>query len=216
MQEREHTQKMPVRVGEEKQNGEMLARIKRFSATVALLMATVYTGGVNAHGTEPLEEDSCSRLSGESIVHLSTYQPQVDIAGHYCTDIPTAGNTLLVIDLVDPPLREIPIGVKLYKGNNEDGDLVAQLRPALYSNGVINTQEVLEEGRHFLVITGDGMPPLKYVYHLRVEMVNYAEVFRATIGPTVGLILITFISYKLFKSKRFRNWMAARRKKKSA
>ncbi|MCP5244996.1 MAG: hypothetical protein H6937_03115 [Burkholderiales bacterium] len=67
-----------------------------------------------------------------------------------------------------------------------------------------------------MVITVDGVQPLKYLYHLRVEMVNYAEVFRASIGPVVGLVLLTLIGYKLFKSKRFKNWMATRRKKRTA
>lgn len=186
---------------------------KLISAVVVLTFAILQTGIVFGHGTEPLEEDSCSRRSGENIIHLSAYQPQIDITGHYCTDIPSAGNTLLVIDLVDPPLREIPIGVKLLKGHSEEGEVLAQLRPDVYVDGVINTQQVLEEGRHLLVVTGDGMPPLKYVYHLRVDMINYAEVFRATIGPTVGLLLISLIGYKLLKSKRFKNWMRSRGKK---
>jgi len=185
-------------------------------AVIVMMIAVFQTGNAYGHGTEPLEEDNCSRRSGEYLVHLSAYQPQNDIAGHYCADIPVAGSTLLVIDLVDPPLREIPIGVKLLKGHSEEGDVIAELRPAIYVDGVINTQQELEEGRHLLVITGDGMPPLKYVYQLRVEMINYAEVFRATIGPAVGLLLITLIGYKLLKSKRFKSWMGNRRKKKTA
>jgi len=222
MQEKEQTQDMPESGREEKQGKEagkrgerLLKQARLFSAAAVFLMAVLHTGVVNAHGKEALEEDSCTRRGGENLVHLSVYQPQVDVAGHYCTDIPSAGNTVLVIDLVDPPLREMPIGVKLIKGNTEEGEVVAQIRPSLYQDGVISTQAVLEEGRHLLVITADGMPPLKYFYHLRVEMINYAEVFRATIGPTVGLLLITFIGYKLFRSRRFKNWMATRRKTKT-
>lgn len=194
----------------------MLKRVKQLGAAVLLFVAALYTSAVFAHGKETLEEDSCMRNIGDNMIHLSVYQPQVDITGHYCTDIPATGNTVLVVDLVEPQLREIPIGIKLVRGGREeDGEVLAEIRAAVYEDGVISTQQVLEEGRHLLVITADGMPPLKYLYQLRVDMINYAEVFRATIGPTVGLLLLTLISYKLFKSKRFRNWMATRRKKKT-
>ncbi|MBX3629600.1 MAG: hypothetical protein KF908_06700 [Nitrosomonas sp.] len=193
----------------------MLIQFKLLS--VAVVLAAVFNAGaVHAHGKESLEDDSCMRRSGENIVHLSVYQPQVDITGHYCTDIPSVGNTVLVVDLVDPPLREMPIEVKLFKGSGEEGEMLTQIRAAIYEDGVISTQQVLEEGKHLLVITADGMPPLKYFYHLRVEMINYAEVFRATIGPVIGLLLTTLIGYKLLKSRRFKNWIANRGKGRDA
>jgi len=219
MQEKEQTTRMQRPTNLEETEGKKggCGRNKNkqsgWISVALLLLAVIYAGGVNAHGTEPLEEDSCSRRSGEYLVHLSVYQPQIDVSGHYCTDIPVAANSLLVIDLVDPPLREMPIGIKLLKGGSEEGDVLAELRPQVYPDGVINTQQELDQGRHLVVITADGMPPLKYVYQLRVEMINYGEVFRATIGPTVGLLLIMLIGYKLFKSKRFKKWLASRRNK---
>lgn len=218
MEEKRQTRGMPVSEESRKQKGcagkrenRMLRRFKLLSV-VTLLAAAFNAGTVHAHGAEALEDDSCTRRSGENMVHLSVYQPQVDMAGHYCTNIPSAGNTVLVIDLVDPPLREMPISVKLIKGSSEEGEVLTQIRTAIYEDGVINTEQALEEGKHLLVITADGMPPLKYFYHLRVEMINYAEVFRATIGPAVGLLLTALIGYKLLKSRRFKNWMASRKK----
>jgi hypothetical protein len=218
MEEKRQTKGMSVPREEEKQKewtGQRENRLlKQLLGVAVILTATLSTGALYAHGGEALEEDSCTRRSGENMVHLSVYQPQMDITGHYCTNVPSAGSTVLVIDLVDPPLREMPIGVKLIKGSSEEGEVLAQIRTALYEDGVINTEQVLEEGKHLLVITADGMPPLKYFYHLRVEMINYAEVFRATIGPAVGLLLTTLIGYKLFRSRRFKNWMANRKKMK--
>lgn len=218
MEEKRQTRGMSVPREEEKQKGWTGQResklLKQLLSVAAILTATLNTSAVYAHGGEALEEDSCTRRSGENLVHLSVYQPQMDITGHYCTNIPSAGNTVLVIDLVDPPLREMPISVKLIKGSSEEGEVLTQIRTALYEDGVINTEQVLEEGKHLLVITADGMPPLKYFYHLRVEMINYAEVFRATIGPAVGLLLTTLIGYKLFRSRRFKNWMTNRKRMK--
>jgi len=184
-------------------------------AVLALVMA-LYTNTAGAHGKVAMEEDSCMRRIGENMIHLSTYQPQVDEEGHYCTEIPKAGNAILVIDLVDPALREMPISVKVVQGSKAgEGDEITNLRPAMYQDGVISTQSQLAQGKYLVMITAEGVPPLNYEYHLRVEMINYAEVFRAAIGPVVGLLLTTLLGYKLIRSRRFRDWLAARRANKN-
>ncbi|WP_308811241.1 MULTISPECIES: hypothetical protein [Nitrosomonas] len=176
----------------------------------------LYAGTAGAHGKVAMEEDNCMRRIGENMIHLSTYQPQVNEEGHYCTEIPKAGNAILVIDLVDPALREMPIGVKVMKGSKAgEGDTITNLHPAMYQDGVISTQSPLEQGKYLVLITAEGVPPLNYEYHLRVEMINYAEVFRATIGPAVGLLLTTILGYKLIRSRRFRDWLATRRANKN-
>ena len=183
-------------------------------AVFILVMAVLYTSTVGAHGKVAMEEDNCMRRIGENMIHLSAYQPQADKEGHYCTDIPKTGNTILVIDLVDPELRDMPIGVKIIRGSNAtEGEAITSLRPALYEDGVISTQNVLDQGKYLVLITAEGLPPLNYEYHLRVEMVNYANVFRATVGPAVGLLLVMILVYKLLRSKRFKNWLASRRAK---
>ena len=93
--------------------------------------------------------------------------------------------------------------------------MIKDIRPELYEDGVINTQSSLEQGKYLVLITAEGIPPLNYEYHLRVEMINYAQLFRASIGPVVALLLTTLLGYKLLKSKRFRNWLATRGSQKS-
>ena len=65
-----------------------------------------------------MEEDSCVRRIGENMVHLSAYQPQFDPSAQYCTEIPKVGDTYLVVDLIDPAMREMPIGMRVIKGTN--------------------------------------------------------------------------------------------------
>lgn len=193
----------------------MTRQITQAGIAIFMLVMTFYTSTVSAHGKVAMEEDSCMRRIGENMIHLSAYQPQVAEEGHYCTDIPHAGNTILVIDLVDPALREMPIGMKIIKGSKADeGETVSNLRPAMYEDGVISTQNVLDQGKYLVAITAEGVPPLNYEYHLRVEMINYADVFRATIGPAVGLLLTAILGYKLVRSRRFRDWLASRHAKK--
>lgn len=190
----------------------MVRQIVQTGIAAFILIAILYTGTAGAHGKVEMEDDSCMRRVGENMIHMSIYQPQVDIEGHYCTNIPQAGNAVLVIDLVDPALREMPIGIKIIRGSNEeDGEIIADMRPTMYEDGVISTQKMLEQGQHLLVVTADGFPPLSYKYSLRVEMVNYEEVFRASIGPTVGILLTLILGYKILSSRRFKNWLASKR-----
>lgn len=193
-----------------------MARQKIWTGISVLILAMVfYTSTAKAHGKVAIEEDNCMRQIGENMIHLSAYQPQIDEEGHYCTDIPKVGNTILVIDLVDPSLRDMPIGVKVIKGSSiDEGETVKHIQPTLYEDGVISTQSSFDQGKYLVLITAEGVPPLNYAYHLRVEMINYANVFRASIGPMVALLLTTLLGYKLFKSKRFRSWLASRGSKK--
>lgn len=183
---------------------------------VFILVMALYTSTAGAHGKVAMEDDSCMRRIGENMIHLSAYQPQVDEGGHYCTDIPKAGSAVLVIDLVDPELRDMPIGVKVIKGSiASEGETIANTRPALYQDGVISMKSALDQGKYLVLVTAEGVPPLNYEYHLRVEMINYADVFRATIGPAVGLLLTTILGYKLIRSRRLKDWLASRRAKKN-
>lgn len=190
----------------------MVRQVGQTGIAVLILVMALYTSTAGAHGKVAIEEDSCMRRIGENMIHLSTYQPQVDEEGHYCTEIPKAGNAILVIDLVDPALREMPISVKVMQGSRAgEGEAITNLRPAMYQDGVISTQSQLAQGKYLVMITAEGVPPLNYEYHLRVEMINYAEVFRAAIGPAVGLLLTTILGYKIIRSRRFRDWLATRR-----
>jgi len=194
----------------------VVRQITQTGISVFVLIMALYTSTAGAHGKVAMEDDNCMRRIGENMIHLSAYQPQVAEDGHYCTDIPKAGNAILVIDLVDPALRDMPIGIKLIKGSKADeGETVAHIRPAVYQDGVINTQSALDQGKYLVLVTAEGVPPLNYEYHLRVEMINYAQVFRASIGPAVGLLLTAILGYKLIRSRRFREWIASRSSKKS-
>jgi len=112
-------------------------------------------------------------------------------------------------------LRDMPIGVKVIKGSNaSEGETITSTRPALYQDGVISMSSALDQGKYLVQVTAEGVPPLHYEYHMRVEMINYADVFRASIGPVVGLLLTTILGYKLIRSRRFRDWLASRRAQK--
>jgi len=181
--------------------------LKALMAALIGLAVASYAGAAAAHGRESLEEDSCVRRIGENMVHLSAYQPQYDASAQYCTEIPKGGDTYLVVDLVDPAMREMPIGMRVVKGTSESEDeTVSLLRPAYHPDGVIRGETSLDQGLYTVIITAEGLPPLSYRYPLRVQMINYANIFRTAVGPLIGLLVLALLLYKLMKSKRMQRW----------
>jgi hypothetical protein len=184
----------------------------RAGATAFILVMALHTGVVGAHGKVSLEQDSCMRRVGESMVHLSTYQPQYEPSAQYCTEIPKGGETFLVVDLIDRALRDMPVGMRVVKGTSETEDeTVAIVKPDFHPDGVISERANLDQGEYTIFITGEGVPPVRYAYPLRVQMINYAKVLRSSLGPAIALLLLTFIGYKVVKTKRVQNWLASRR-----
>ena len=191
--------------------------IKQMTMAVVMafvLIAMLYTDSdAVAHGKVSLEEDSCMRQIGENMIHLSTYQPQYDEAGHYCTEIPLAGDAYLVVDLIDSALRNMPVSIKVVKGSDKEGETVTHLQANYYPDGVISGISKLEKGQYLVYVTAEGIPPLNFHYKLRVEMIDYLKVIRASIAPTMALIILAWIILKIARSQRVRSWWTSRRSK---
>ena len=191
----------------------MISQLIRTGAGAFALAAALYGGQAAAHGKVAMEEDSCMRRLGDSsMVHLSAYQPQYEPADQYCTEIPKQGSTHLVVDLVDPALRDIPIGMRVVRGTNETEDeTVSYVRPSYHPDGVLRGETILDKGTYTVFITGEAVPPVRYEYPLRVEMINYAKTFKAAVGPLIVAMLLSLLGYKVAQSKRVKQWLASRR-----
>ncbi|MGB4067757.1 MAG: hypothetical protein WBK08_06980, partial [Nitrospira sp.] len=138
-----------------------------------------------AHGNVSMEEDICVRTIGGNMVHFSAYQPQIEPKAQYCTEIPDVGDTFLVLDLVDPSLRNMPVGVKIIQGVNEneqdEAKTVAYWKPASHPDGIVRGEATLEKGLYKLIITAEGLSPSTYL--LRVQQADYSKLGRAALGP---------------------------------
>ncbi|AKH36723.1 MULTISPECIES: hypothetical protein [Nitrosomonas] len=189
----------------------MVKQLTQAGIAAFVLVAMLYAGSVIAHGKVSLEEDPCTRQINENMVHLSTYQPQHDKSAHYCTEIPLAGDTYLVIDLIDAAIRNMPVKVNVYRGSETEGESVLQLPAELHPDGVINGITNLEKGLYSVIVTAEGVPPLKYQYRLRVEMVDYMKIVRASILPVMVLLLLAWLIYKIKPLQRLRKWRTAQR-----
>ena len=94
-----------------------------------------------AHGATPIDEDSCARFMGRNIIHFSAYQPQFDRAGHYCEEIPKAGETIVVVDLYNQRLRQVPVALKIIDPMAAETDqILIAMKPKVYTHGVIEAE----------------------------------------------------------------------------
>jgi len=148
-------------------------------------------------------------------VHFSAYQPQYELKGQYCTDIPKEGDTFLVVDLVDPALRNELVGMRVMKGNgsNEaDNQIVGDIRPSTHPDGVLRGEVRLAEGLYTVTIVAEKLNLMKRPqYLLRVNMIDYQKLMRSMTVPAIIVLVVALIGYILIRSKWLRNWWALRR-----
>jgi hypothetical protein len=194
----------------------MMSQVTRAGSIVLILVAALYhPGAAAAHGDTSGEDDPCLRRVGESLVHFSAYQPQYELKGQYCTDIPKEGDTFLVVDLVDPALRSEPVGMRVVKGNGSnvaEDQIVADFRPSTHPDGVLRGEVRLDEGLYTVTIAAEKQNLMRRPqYLLRVHMIDYQKLMRSVAGPLIGVLLLALLLYKLVRSKWLRNWWAGSR-----
>jgi len=194
----------------------MIRQVTGAGLMVLIFLAALYHPEVAAaHGTASGEDDPCLRRVGERVVHFSAYQPQYELKGQYCTDIPKEGDTFLVVDLVDPALRKEQVGMRIMKGNgsNEAEDqIVADIRPSTHPDGVLRGEVRLDEGLYTITISAENQNLMRRPqYLLRVHMTDYQKLIRTVTVPLLGVLLMAWLGYKLIRSKWLRNWWAVLR-----
>jgi len=192
----------------------MIRQVVQAGSMLLILVAALYYPDVAmAHGTASGEDDPCLRRVGERVVHFSAYQPQYQLRDQYCTDIPKEGDTFLVVDLVDPALRNEPVGMRVMKGTNEsEGELVADIRPSTHPDGVLRGEVRLDEGLYTVILATEKQNLMRRPqYLLRVHMTDYQKLVRTVAVPLLGMLLVAWLGYKLVRSKWLRNRWAVLR-----
>ena len=194
----------------------MIRQVTGAGLMVLTLLAALYHPEIAAaHGAQSGEDDPCLRRVGEKVIHFSAYQPQYQLKDQYCTDIPKEGDTFLVVDLVDPALRNEPVGMRVMKGNGSkeaDDQIVADIRPTTHPDGVLRGEVRLDEGLYTVIISAERQNLMKRPqYLLRVHMTDYQQLARTVAVPLLGVLLTAWLGYKLIRSKWLQNWWAVLR-----
>ena len=90
------------------------------------------------------------------------------------------------MDLVDPALRTVPVGLRIVKGNKSnpvEAQTVADWHPSHHPTGVISGETNLDEGLYTVIITAEGRNPSRYRYLLRVQMIDYQKLMNSVVLP---------------------------------
>ena len=191
----------------------MMKHVMGACATALILVVALSHPDVAvAHGATSGEDDPCLRQVGEKVVHFSAYQPQYQLKDQYCTDIPKEGDTFLVVDLVDPTLRNELVGMRVTKGNGSkeaDDQIVADIRPSIHPDGVLRGEVRLDEGLYTVTIAAEKQNLMKRPqYLLRVRMTDYQQLVRTLAVPLLAVLLAAWLGYKLLGSTWLRKWWA--------
>ena len=194
----------------------MMKQVIWVCSTALLLVAALHHPDIAvAHGGVSGEDDPCLRQVGERVVHFNAYQPQYQLKDQYCTDIPKEGDTFLVVDLVDPALRNELVGMRVVRGNGStatEDQIVADIRPSTHPDGVLRGEARLDEGLYTVTIVSEKQNLMKRPqYLLRVHMTDYQKLVRTLAVPLLSVLLVAWLGYKLLRSTWLRNWWAVLR-----
>ena len=79
-----------------------------------LLVGWLWAGLVWAHGGLSMEQDMCKLTVGPYMMHFAGYQEDAQRT-EFCEDIPHKGPTIVVLDMVDPALRDMPVEFRIVR-----------------------------------------------------------------------------------------------------
>jgi len=141
--------------------------------------------------------DPCRKQIGDSLLHITLYQPHFDPDAEYCEEVPRGGRTVVVIDVTAGELRQVPISVEMI-AQNESGQSrsVLSLPNKILDRGMVDSEVVLEEGNNYVaeveVDLGAGKELQKFSFPIKV-----APWYISMVKPAlmiVGLLVVTIIS----------------------
>jgi hypothetical protein len=97
-------------------------RVSSLAHYVLLTVLACTVGPVAfAHGGVAVEDDTCIMTIGTYKAHFTGYQPQVRASQEFCEDIPAVAKSIIVLDFISRPLRDMLIDFRVVKDVNDVG-----------------------------------------------------------------------------------------------
>src|ERR1700683_3189334 len=116
--------------------------------------------------------DPCERKIGTSLIHITLYQPEFNPDAEYCDQIPRAGNTVLVVDVLGDDLRREALGVQVIAARDSGPDKVLlSIPPKIYRRGVADAQVLLDDSGAYItrISIGEGSGQQLLAFKVRVS-----------------------------------------------
>lgn len=177
-----------------------------------------YCGPLAAHGGVSLEDDLCIMRIGQLRAHFTGYQPKVRASQEFCEDIPELGQAIIVLDFLDPALRNMEIDFRVISDPSGKGAKAAledieealtagsgqlhRSEAAKYPAGNFNVElSIAEPGWYVgvLTATSDAGRTEMSVFPFSVGVRDYSGL----ISWVVAILILSLIFYFLSARHRF-------------
>lgn len=173
-----------------------MSSFRFFSFMVTLTFGWMVVSTAWAHRDRG-PDDPCRKQIGDSLLHMTLYQPHFDPDAEYCEELPRAGKTVVVVDVTAGELRQMPISVEVIASNTSgQSRSVLSLPPKVLERGVTDAEAVFDEGNNYVaqvvVDLGAGKELQKFSFPILV-----APWYTAMVKPALlvlGLLVVTAIS----------------------
>ena len=137
----------------------MSLRCSHTWACVVILMLGIPLSAEAQHGHE-LATDTCVLHIGPYKMYFNSYQPETYYDRQFCQELPTVGNTVLVLDYVEQELRSLPVEVRIIKDTGSEQNLEAvtllHLPPKVYPTGSIDVKYNFDKPGKFVGLVSIG------------------------------------------------------------
>ncbi|HMK88560.1 MAG TPA: hypothetical protein VK446_02855 [Methylocystis sp.] len=138
----------------------------RLTLSIGLIVAAflAFQGPAFAHGRLGAAEGRCRLFIGPDIMNFTGYNPDSS-KNEFCEDIPAAGHMIMVLDDVQPELRDMKVELRIVRdvgGEERENEnlgavTVAYREPKLYPTGTINFEHYFAEPGYFVgIVTVTG------------------------------------------------------------
>lgn len=181
--------------------------MKSIQFSFFLLFGLLFTNTpVMAHGGAGIELDTCVISIGNYRMHFTAYQPKTLGGKELCWDIPSAGDTILVFDLIEEALRDRPVEVRVVEEQSQGKGpssykTIAERPVQRYPRGTIELDTSFPSpGEYIAVVTLGGDRPLVFRTPMRVEL--QGEIVTQWIG--VGILTVAIGAAMFWFERRSR------------
>lgn len=140
--------------------------IKFLIGAMALALMALAPTPSQSHGSLSMDDDRCKLRIGRYKMHFAGYQPHdaksLKRFSEFCEDIPANGTIYVVLDLIDPELRAMPISVQVLedrgRGNDNIAPVVFEMPPESHPTGSLSYRHTFDKPGNFigLVTAGSG------------------------------------------------------------
>ncbi len=166
---------------------------------LALLILGAMPHMAVAHGGLSIDDDKCKLRVGPYSLHFTGYQPSSNGSREFCEDIPQTGQTVIVMDMVDDVLREMPVEVRIIRDTGDETRLDAitlfHLPPKVYPAGSIPLEYNFDQAGKYigLVSAGDkGQHLSRFPFSVGIETNTYGRYLLIILAPLLGFLLYLY------------------------